>query len=79
MVSSKYLFQADQHLSNFMKLPKKHKILVNGTVDGLPLGLIITNIGTASYHPTKHLAKMLSPLSKSQYIINNNLKFIKYM
>ena len=58
---------------------KKHKIPVNGTVDDLPLRPIISNIGTASYHLAKYLAKTPSPLSKSEYTVSNNLEFINYM
>ena len=35
---------------------KKHKMLINGTIEDLPLHPIVSNIGTASYHLAKHLA-----------------------
>ena len=37
---------------------------------------VISNIGTASYQPTKHLAKLLSPLSKLEYTVANNIESI---
>ena len=63
----------------FYRTAKKHKIPVNGIVDDLPLRPVISNTGTASYHLAKYLAKTLSPLSKSEYTVSNNLEFISYM
>ena len=63
----------------FYGTAKKHKTPVNGTVNNLPLRPIISNIGTTSYHLAKYLAKTLSPLSKSEYTVNNNLELISYM
>ena len=40
-------------------------------VNGLLLRSIIFNVGTASYQLGKYLAKLLSPLSKSQYMVNS--------
>ena len=37
---------------------------------------VISNIGTASYQPTKHLAKLLSLLSKLEYAVANNIESI---
>ena len=59
----------------FYGIAKKHKIPVNGTVDDFPLRPIISNIRTASDNLAKYLAKTLSPLSKSEYTINNKLEF----
>ena len=33
----------------------------------------ISNIGTASYQLAKYLAKLLSPLSTSEYTVGNNI------
>ena len=41
--------------------------------------LIISNIGTASHHFEKYLVEKLSPLSKSQYIVNKYIEFMNYM
>ena len=38
----------------------------NDTIDQLPLGPIVSNIGAASYHLSKYLVKLLSPLSQSE-------------
>ena len=40
-------------------------------VNALPLRPIISNIGTASYQIAKHLSKLLSPLSKSDYTMSS--------
>ena len=38
-------------------------------------GSFVSNVGTASYHLAKYLAKLLSPLSKSQCIVNSTKEF----
>ena len=73
------LYPSGSGPSKFYRTAKKHKIPVNGTVDDLPLQPVISNIGTTSYHLAKYLAKTLSPLSKSECTVNNNLEFISYM
>ena len=72
------LYPSGSATDKYYGTAKKHKIQVSGTVDDLPLRLIISNIGTASYHLAKSLAKLLSPLSKSEYtsIISLNLSTI---
>ena len=52
-------------------------MLENGTIEDLPLCPIVSNIGTASYHLAKYLAKVLSPLSKSEYRVNSTTDFLK--
>ena len=54
-----------------------HKISENDTVDELPIRPIVSNIGTATYDLAKYLAKLLSPLSQSKYIITNTKQFIE--
>ena len=60
----------------FYGTAKIHKLKENDTVEELPLRPIISNIGTASYHLAKYLAKLLSPLSKSEYTIESTNEFI---
>ena len=43
-----------------------HKTYRNDKVEKLTLRPIVCNIGTASYQLAKYLAKLLSPLSKSE-------------
>ena len=56
---------------------KKHKIPENGTIEDLPLCLIVSNLGTAPYHLAKYLAKVLSPLRESEYTVNSTTGFLK--
>ena len=61
----------------FYGTAKMHKIFENDTVDELPIRPIVSNIGTATYDLAKYLAKLLSPLSQSKYIITNTKQFIE--
>lgn len=63
----------------FYGIAKKHKLPTNGTIDDLPLRPIVSNIGTASYQLAKYLAKLLSPLSISEYTVANNMEFINHV
>ena len=54
-----------------------HKIPENETVDEFPIRPIVSNIGTASFDLSKYLAKLLSPLSQSEYTIKNTKQFIE--
>ena len=47
-------------------------------VNQLPVRPIISNIGTATYRTSKHLAKLLAPLTKSKYTIESTKDFIAY-
>ena len=61
----------------FYGTAKVHKISENDTVDELPIRPIVSNIGTATYNLSKYLAKLLSPLSQSEYTIKNAKQFIE--
>ena len=63
----------------FYGTAKKHKIPIHGTINGLPLRPIIFNTATASYQLAKYLAKLLSPLSTSEYTVANNAEFINHV
>ena len=56
---------------------KVRKISENDTVDELPIRPIVSNIGTATCDLSKYLAKLLSPLSQSEYTITNTKQFIE--
>ena len=60
----------------FYGTAKKHKLTPTGTIDDLPIHPVMSNRGTASYQLAKYLAKLLSPLSKSEYTVDNNVEFI---
>ena len=61
----------------FYSTAKRRKLKNDSTVDDLPLRPIISNVGTASYQLAKYLAKLISPLSKSQYTVNSTKEFIE--
>ena len=43
----------------------------------LPLTRIVSNSGTATYHLSKYLRTLLSPLSESEYTIKNTKYFVE--
>ena len=57
----------------------KIRKLSSNDVDGLPLRLIVSNIGTATYETAKYPAKLLSPFSKSNYAINSTKQFVNHI
>ena len=60
-------------------LAKKQKIPHNGTINDFPLRPVISNIGTTLYQLIKYLAKLLSPLSTSEYTVANIMEFINHV
>ena len=56
---------------------KIHEILATDNVEKLPNRPIVSNINTSTYKLAKHLAKLLSPLSRSQCIVNSTKHFIE--
>ena len=48
-------------------------------VDQLPLRPIVSNIGTASYYLAKALAIILTPLSKSEWTVQNTKDFVNFI
>ena len=59
----------------FYGTAKVHKRSWNDTVDELPIRLNVSNTGIATYNLAKYLARLLCPLSQSEYTIRsqNNL------
>ena len=55
----------------FYSNAKLHKLPINGTIHDLAIWPIVSNVGTASYHLAKDLAKVLSPLAYSEYTIRS--------
>ena len=60
----------------FYGTAKKHKLTPTGSIGDLSIRPIISNIGPASYQLAKYLAKLLSPLSKSEYTVDNNVELL---
>ena len=71
------LYPTGSNPGKFYGTAKVHKISNDGTVNELPLRPIVSNIGTATYELAKNLAKLLSPLSHSEYTIKSTKNFIE--
>ena len=67
----KKLYPTGSRPGQFYGLAKIHKLKDGQGIEHLPLRPIISNIGTATYEIAKHLAKLLSPLSQSDYTLSN--------
>ena len=50
-------------------------MLPNDSVQSLPIQPIVSNIGIETYHLSKYLASLLSPLSESEYAVKNSNSF----
>ena len=61
----------------FYVTAKIHKILPTDNVDKLSVRPIVSNINTSTSELTEYMAKLLSPLSRSQYTVNSTKHFIK--
>ena len=61
----------------FYGTAKIHKLSPYDTINELPLRPIVSNIGTATYHLSKYLAKLLSPFSESEHTIKNTKHFVE--
>ena len=59
----------------FYGTAKVHKLPESKNVDQLPIRPIIYNIGTATHQLAKYLAKLLFPLSQSQYTVKSTKDF----
>ena len=61
----------------FYGIAKIHKLSPNDTINKLSLRPIVSNIGTATYHLSKYLAYLMSPLSESKYTFKNTKNFVE--
>ena len=73
----KKLYPPGSNAGRFYGTAKLHKIDGNDKVDKLPLRPIVSNSGTASYQQAKYLAKLLSPLSESEYTVQRSTVFME--
>ena len=74
----KKLYPTGSAQDKFYRNAEIHKLSSND-LDGLPLRPIVSNIGIATYETAKYNAKLLSPLSKSNYTINSTKQFVNYI
>ena len=73
------IYPTSSQPGRFYGTAKLHKVAEGcHDVDQLPIRPIISNIGTATYKTSKHLAKLLAPLTKSRYTIESTRDFIAY-
>ena len=49
----------------------------NDSAQHLVIRPIVSNIGTATYHLSKYLASLVSPLSESEYTVKNSKLFVQ--
>ena len=71
------LYPTGSSPGKFYGTAKIHKLPNGGNITELPLGPIVSNIGTASYYLSTYLAKLLSPLSQSEYTIKNTKESVQ--
>ena len=77
-VEYRKIYPSSSRPGRFYATAKRHKVAENCTDPReLPLRPIVTNIGTASYGISKHLAKLLQPLSVSEYTIGSTKAFVE--
>ena len=67
------LYPTGSFPGKFCSNEKLHKLPINGTIHDLLIRPAVSNIGTASYHLAKYLAKVLSPLTYSEYTIKSTI------
>ena len=70
------LYPTGSSPGKFYGTAKVHKLAINDTVEELPLRPIVSNLNTATYQLARYLAKILSPLSRSQYTVESSNKFV---
>lgn len=71
------LYPTGSNSDKFYWAVEIHKTSYKDTIDQFPFRPIVSNVGTASYHLPKYLAKLLSPISQSKYTVANFKKFIQ--
>ena len=70
------LYPTGSNAGRFYGTRKVHKVPENGTINDLPIRLIVSNIGTASYHIAKCHAHLLSPLSQGEFTVKSTKHFM---
>ena len=65
------IYSKDYAPFKFYGTVKIHKVPPNDTINEWPLRSIASNIGTTTYHLSKYLVELLSPLRESKYTKQN--------
>ena len=63
------IYPTGSEARKFYGTAKIHKLSPNDTINELPFRPTVSHIGTAIYQVSKCLAKLLSPVSESEYTI----------
>ena len=71
------MYPTDFAPGKFYSTSKIRNLSSNDTINELRLRPIVSNIGTATYHLSKYVAGLLSPLSESEYTIKNTKHFVE--
>ena len=71
------LYRTGSCPGKFYSNTKIHKIFPTDNVDKLPIRPLVSKINTSAYELAKYLAKLLSPLSRSEDTVNSTKHFIK--
>jgi hypothetical protein len=74
----KDIYPSGSNPGKFYGTAKVHKVKATDEdkVGKLPVRPIVSNIGTATHKTAKYLSKLLSPLAKSKYTIENTKDFV---
>ena len=75
----KKIYPTGSNPGKFYGTAKVHKIKSDETdkVGKLPLRPIVSNIGTATHKTAKYLCKLLTPLGRSKYTMENTKEFVE--
>ena len=73
------IYPSGSNPGKFYGTAKVHKLKPNeqDKVGKLPLRPIISNVGTATHKTAQYLCKLLSPLAKSKYNVQNTTEFVQ--
>ena len=69
------LYPTGSSPGKFYGTSKIHKLPPNQSIDELPLRPIMWNINTVKYELARYLAKVLSPLSQSDFKVSSSKEF----
>ena len=72
------IYPSGSNPGKFYGTAKVHKIKSTDQdkISKLPIRPIVSNIGTATHKTAQYLSKLLSPLAKSKYTIENTKDFV---
>ena len=71
------LYPTGSSPGKFYGTAKIHKLLPTDNIEKLPIRPIVPNVNTPTYQLVKYFAKLLSPLSQSDYTVKSIKHFIE--